>query len=311
MLTNTPDPVEIQISEDGSRVDVRPVREDYLRLAQHPAYASSSLVQNAASASRLIVTGSTHLGNILNAGAEQFQARTKPIARPLTFGPATHERVRKVHSATSAGARISSKTVGSTTKYMQNFAAKMAGHKQKPAEGEVKYDKDGKVIPAAKPGFLNKSLIAFSTIADGIAESGKSLLTSSGAAASTMVGHRYGEEAGGIAEQLAGGFKNVGLVYIDVTGVSRRAVIKSVAKGTVIGYTKDKRQVIVGGGDGGAIPQSDIQRAAGEPGVRNEVGGPGRVQASEVDYGAASRPVHGYSSEVGEPLGSSEKGRYV
>jgi spartin len=103
-------------------------------------------------------------------------------------------------------------------------------------------------------------MIAFSTVADGIAYSGKNLLTSSGGAASTMVGHRYGDEAGSIAAELAGGVKNVGLVYIDVTGVSRRAVIKSVAKGMVVGKVKGGGEVVVGGGDGGVFPEEDRKR---------------------------------------------------
>ena len=75
-----------------------------------------------------------------------------------------------------------------------------------------------------------------------------------------MVGHRYGEEAGSIAAELAGGVKNVGLVYIDVTGVSRRAVIKSVAKGMVVGKVKGGGEIVVGGGDGGELPEEDRKR---------------------------------------------------
>ena len=56
-----------------------------------------------------------------------------------------------------------------------------------------------------KPGLFNKSLIAFTTIADGVAESGRNLLSQSQSAASTVVGHRYGDEAGSIAGKLAGG----------------------------------------------------------------------------------------------------------
>jgi spartin len=41
--------------------------------------------------------------------------------------------------------------------------------------------------------------------------------------------------------------RNVGLVYIDVTGVSRRAILKSVAKGMVVGEVKGGGRVIVGG----------------------------------------------------------------
>ncbi|KAF4548719.1 Hypothetical protein D9617_26g079340 [Elsinoe fawcettii] len=252
-------PVEIQISPDGQRVDVRPISEEYLELARMPQYQKSSLVQNAAAASRLIVTGSSYLGNMMSQGADNFVHKTKPVPKPMEFKPATHERVRKINNFTHGAAGMSSKTVGQVSKYAQNIGAGLSRKKEK----QPKLDKAGNPIPEepSKPGLLNKSMIAFTTLADGIAYSGKTLLTQSGAAASTVVGHRWGDQAGSIATDLAGGVKNVGLVYIDVTGVSRRAVVKSVAKGMVVGKMKDGQQVVVGGGDGGQWTDADLKAA--------------------------------------------------
>jgi spartin len=199
------DPVEIQITPDGKRIIISPISDDYLRMANHPAYQNSSIVQNAAAASRLIVTGSSYLSNLMTTGAEGFTAKTKPAAKPMTFTETAHVRVRKINSATTSIAGISAKTVGKVTDYAQNVSAKMVG------KGERERRAGGKEV---KPGVLNKSMIAFSTVMDGIATSGKHLLTSGGAAASTVVGHRWGPEAGNIAAELAGGVKNVGLVYI-------------------------------------------------------------------------------------------------
>jgi spartin len=138
-------------------------------------------------------------------------------------------------------------------------------------------------------------MIAFSTVADGIAYSGKNLLTSSGGAASTMVGHRYGDEAGSIATELAGGVKNVGLVYIDVTGVSRRAVIKSVAKGMVVGKVKGGGEVVVGGGDGGVFPEEDRKKMQ-------------EAQASGALPGGPSGAGPSGSGAYGGPSGSGAYG---
>lgn len=216
------DPVEIKMSEDGKRLEVVPISEEYLRLANHPAYANSTIVQNAAAASRLIVTGTGYISNLMVTNADKFTRSTQPNDKPLVFAPTTHDRVRKINSVTLSAASLSSKTVGQATKFAQNIGAKVAGR------GERKGKADD-----YKPGLLNKSMIAFSTVMDGVATSGKHLLTQSGAAATTVVGHRYGADAGAITAELAGGVKNVGLVYIDVTGVSRRAIIKATAKGMV------------------------------------------------------------------------------
>ncbi|EMC99076.1 hypothetical protein BAUCODRAFT_31364 [Baudoinia panamericana UAMH 10762] len=294
------DPVEVQVSEDGKRIEVRPVSEDYLRMAKHPAYKDSSLVKNAATASRLIVTGSSYIGNMLSSSADNFTQKTKPLPKPLEFTEATHARARKINTFTQGAAGLSSKTVGQATNIVQNLAAGMSGHKKhRPLKG---YDEKGRPLgpdDGYKPGLLNKSMIAFSTIADGIAYSGKNLLTSSGAAATAVVGHRYGPEAGAIAADIAGGVKNVGLVYIDVTGVSRRAVIKSVAKGMVVGRVRGGGEVVVGGGDGGVIPEEDRRKMEGKEGVQNEnthgagtAYGPTGGEYHPVGFGNAAPPVY-------------------
>lgn len=260
------------MSQDGKRVDVRPVSEDYLRLAKHPAYKDSTLVQNAAAASRLIVTGSSRLGSLLTSGAESFAQKTKPAPKPMTFSPVAHERARKLNNLTQSAAGVSSKTVGQASKIAQNFAAKMAGHKED--RYKKGYTKDGP-SETYKPGLLNKSMIAFSTVGDGIEQAARELLAQSGAAATTVVSHRFGADAGALASEVAGGFKNVGLVYVDVAGVSRRAIIKSVAKGMVIGKVPGGGEVVVGGGDGGMVSNNDLKKA----GIKTDSFGQGQAGA--------------------------------
>ena len=139
-------------------------------------------------------------------------------------------------------------------------------------------------------------MIAFSTIADGIATSGKQLLVTGGAAASTVVGHKYGDQAGSIAADLAGGVKNVGLVYIDVAGVSRRAVIKSVAKGMVVGKVRGGGEVVVGGGDGGSMSEDEKRAYDGVKGT------PGKTPKEDMVGGSGYfGPTSGRYEPVGSP----------
>ena len=196
-------------------------------MSRHPAYKNSTLVQNAATASRFIVTTSGYLSNAMNTGANTFATKTKPNPKPMTFSPTTQERVRKLNSLTQGAVSLSAKTVGQVTRHAQNFGATMARRGEQKKKG---HDKDGKPVENYKPGLLNKSMMAFSTVADGIDYASRSLLQSGSSAATTMVGHRYGEDARNVAGSLAGGVKNVGLVYVDAAGVSRRAIVKSVAK---------------------------------------------------------------------------------
>lgn len=218
------DPVEIQLPQEGegNQIHVTNASEEYLRMSRHPAYKDSTLVQNAAVASRLIVTTSGYLANALTSGAETFTKKTKPNPKPMTFTPTTQARVRKLNSLSQGAVGLSAKTVGQVSKYAQNLGAAMAGR------GERSSNKGRKDY---KPGLLNKSMMAFSTVADGIDYASRNLLASGSSAATTVVGHRYGDEAKSVAGEIAGGVKNVGLVYVDASGVSRRALIKSTAKG--------------------------------------------------------------------------------
>ena len=220
-------PVEISLPQEGesNQITVDNASEEYLKMARHPAYKDSVLVQNAAMASRLIVTGSGWLANQMTSSADKFTRTTKPVSKPLKFTPTTQARVRKLNNATASAVGLSAKTVGQVTRHAQNLGATLArrGEQQKKLK---KVDRDG-----YKPGLLNKSMMAFSTIADGVDYASRNLLASGSSAATQVVGHRYGEDARNVVGGLAGGVRNVGLVYVDAAGVSRRAVIKYIYPG--------------------------------------------------------------------------------
>lgn len=152
---------------------------------------------------------------------------------------------------------------------------------------------------------------------DGIDQAGRNLLQSGSVAATTVVNHKYGDEAGSVASHLAGGVQNVGLVYIDAMGVSRKAVIKSVAKGMVVGRMPNGQQLVVGTGDGGVVPhetyQANMQK---DNGMSAEYAGgmqPGVTKPGYgvENYGNAATGPPAYSSQLGEPLGSTLQGQNV
>ncbi|KAI9810619.1 MAG: hypothetical protein M1827_006181 [Pycnora praestabilis] len=273
-------PVEISLPAEGqgNQISVRPVSEEYLRMSRHPAYKDSTIVSNAATASRLIVTGSSYISSVLTSGAESFTQKTKPNPKPMTFTPTTQARARKLNSMTVGAAGLSAKTVGQVSKHAQNLGATLARRGEKQTSSGKGMDKDGKPVEGYKPGILNKSMMAFSTIADGVDVAARQLLSASSTSATTVVGHRYGPDARNVAADLAGGVKNVGLVYVDAAGVSRRAVVKSVAKGMVVGRVAGGGDLVVGGGDGGEPPMSQQQQ-------QQQQGGPNMYSGSDSKAG--------------------------
>jgi len=310
-LTNLAAPVQIELPQEGqgNQISVNNASEEYLQMARHPAYKNSMIVQNAAVASRLIVTGSGYLANAISSGATTYTQKAKPNPKPMTFSPTTQARVRKLNNLTKGAVDLSAKTVGQVNRMAQNLGATMTRRGEAKQKAQKGFDKDGKPLDDYKPGLLNKSMIAFSTVADGIEQSARNLLNSGSTAASTVVGHKFGPEAGEVAKNLAGGVKNVGLVYVDASGVSRKAVIKSVAKGMVVGKMPGGQQLVVGGGDGGQIPPEVLHQRDSKGAVGNEkLTGDGPAGSSapgygEVGFGNAAPPAYG--SGVGEHLAGS------
>lgn len=256
------EPVEITLpTEAVPNISVAPASREYVETL-HPAYQKSSLVSNAAAASRLIVTTSELVSKALQSQADKFAEKAVPTNKPITFQPSTHDHIRRINTFSAGAAGLSAKAVGQVGKVAQNLGAKLAGHKSHDSMSSTGSGKsrrqpptglgpDGQPVENFRPGLLNKSLMAFSTVADGIEQAGRQLLDTSSTAATTVVSSKWGNEAGEVTRHLTGGIKNVGLVYIDVTGVSRRAIIKSVAKGMVVGHVPGGGNLVVGGGDGG------------------------------------------------------------
>ncbi|CAG8949151.1 hypothetical protein HYFRA_00004773 [Hymenoscyphus fraxineus] len=303
MEPGSKNPVEITLPQDGSQnIGVAPASQEYLEMAMHPAYKNSTLVSKAAMASRLVVTTAGYVSKTLESGATNFTKSTKPNTKPMTFTPTTHERVRKVHTFTQGAAGLSAKTVGQVGKVAQNLGASLTARGNK--KGGKGLGPDGKPIEGYKPGLLNKSLMAFSTIADGIDQAGRNLLTSTSTAATTVVGHKYGAEAGGITQNISGGFKNVGLVYIDATGVSRKAIVKSVAKGMVVGKVRGGGDLIVGGGDGGVLPSRTSSPGPSSAAAQNwkeQENAQGRRPDDYSMSGAAAPDVVGFGRQAPPP----------
>lgn len=77
--------------------------------------------------------------------------------------------------------------------------------------------------------------------------------------------HKYGAEAGQATALLGGSVRNVAVVYIDVRGVGRRALLQSSAKGFVKALMKNGETVKLQGegrdADGVEVEAGEAERA--------------------------------------------------
>ncbi|KAJ7575134.1 hypothetical protein C8J56DRAFT_459751 [Mycena floridula] len=86
--------------------------------------------------------------------------------------------------------------------------------------------------PALPPRLSTKARVILSAdlILSTIDQSAKELLNVGSQQISAVVGHKYGAEAGQSSLSLTGTAKNLALVYIDMSGIGRKALIKRAGK---------------------------------------------------------------------------------
>ena len=124
--------------------------------------------------------------------------------------------------------------------------------------------------PSGKPptglrGVVNRALVAANSVVDSLEYGGSSVLSSGSASAHAVIGHHYGAEAAKVSAQVGGSVKHVALVYIDVRGIQRRALLKTVGRSALRAKMTDGTEVLL-------APSSEeelnaITKAEGKGGV--------------------------------------------
>jgi spartin len=211
------DPVLVDISTDPTTHK----NTLFVRLAALPDGSNSSIVNAGNVISSGIIYSSNAISKGIDSSASWYINRRPTSDLPVSFQPATLERVRKIHHISNSAVTISAKATGLLASAAHSLGS---GIRSKLSSSE----KSGK-----RSSTLNKSLIAFETIADSIDASTKQLLSTSSNAATSVVRHKYGDQAADISHSLGSMVRNVGLVYVDARGVTRKAVIKGALKGMV------------------------------------------------------------------------------
>ncbi|KAI5475060.1 hypothetical protein MNV49_002052 [Pseudohyphozyma bogoriensis] len=185
-----------------------------------------------------IVYGAEQAAKGLEYGSNRFTSSTKPLDTPLVFSPRTHANVQTGHNFTAGAVKVSGKTVeiiGGLASKLGDRVGKAVGIQSTP----------GGAPPTGARGLVNRSLVAFNSVLDGLESGGKTLLAAGGSSATTVVGHRYGSEAAAVSEKVGGSVKHVSLVYIDARGVTRKALLKSVGKSAIRAKMSDGREVML------------------------------------------------------------------
>ncbi|KAJ7272939.1 senescence-associated protein-domain-containing protein [Mycena rebaudengoi] len=96
-------------------------------------------------------------------------------------------------------------------------------------------------LPPRKVSTTARILLSADLILSTIDHSTRRLLDSGTQTVGTVVGHKYGAEAGQSSVLMAGTARNVALVYIDMSGIGRRALLRRAGKEYVKGKLADRK----------------------------------------------------------------------
>lgn len=243
------------------------------------------MIKGADTISRSIVKTADFVGGKIQGAASSYMARTpaagspgtttpnnekaEPGRDPVKIGPKTHAGARTLNEWSGHAVQVSAQTTGAILKMAGNIGDKI-GRK---TGIQRKANPDGTSGPAPKGirGFVNRSLIAANTVLDGIDAGAQTLLYTSGQAASDVVGHKYGDDARTVAEAFGRTGKNVFIVYKDVRGIRRSALLKA-ARGRVMkAKLQDGREVTIKVDEkGNAVASSVSQSGASNTSASSE-----------------------------------------
>lgn len=151
---------------------------------------------------------------------------------------------------------------------------------------------------AKKRPFLNRLLLAGEVVLTSLEATAQDLITNGTTAASTAAGHKFGPEAGHATALLGGSVRNVAVVYIDVRGIGRKALLTGTAKGFVKARLKNGETVQIQAGgvqgpDGVAVDAGEAEIAPGGQGTvvvgMPQVGTGSGVAAVQGAHGGGGR----------------------
>ncbi|WVQ99458.1 hypothetical protein IAU59_006593 [Kwoniella sp. CBS 9459] len=170
-------------------------------------------------------------------------------------------------------------------------------------------------VPPRKKKLLGRLLLAGEVVLTSLEATAHDLINNGTIAASSAAGHKYGPDAGQATALVGGSVKNVAVVYIDVAGVGRRAILKSTAKGFVRAKLKDGETVqLQAEGHGQDIKPGEVD--VKRDGAEIVVGMP-EIESSAISSGvntpsnrAGGAGAGGAGGVGGSGMGSREKDLY-
>lgn len=241
-------PVEIVVDQKTQQAMVQPFTgestEETPGVAMVQYDKNDAIISTASDFSKGLVFVSSKISSGMGSAASWWVSSRPAAETPTEVSETTKKNMKRANKVTATGAHYTHKAASAVADAAGNLGKKLAPSRSP-------RDKDD-----GKRGILSRSLIAFSTVMDGLDTSTQTLLNGSTTSTTKVITHSYGQEAGELAGDFGRSLGNCAMVYIDARGISRKAIVKGVGMGMVKGtFGHDNKLVLV--------DQSDSQPGTG------------------------------------------------
>ncbi|KAF8305538.1 hypothetical protein DL93DRAFT_311555 [Clavulina sp. PMI_390] len=242
------EPVVVEVSEDGTHLEVHP-----------PTAEDKDFILVGAS---VISQGIIFIGNAVssgfNAASNLYIKHAKPNANPTQISETTRINVQRVNTASGYAVKATKKTAGALHYLIDGIAKKVgtsgpalsARWQKKKSEGGPPLSREtGTPVPPGanastsaggpsqgpnqKKRMVKSVIMSVNMILDAVEQSAITIIDGGGESLSAGIGHKYGPQAGETAQSMHKTARNVTAVYVDAQGFTRRALIKRMGKGMV------------------------------------------------------------------------------
>ncbi|KAG8912641.1 hypothetical protein FRC01_004973 [Tulasnella sp. 417] len=274
-------PVVIEMPEEG---------QTEIRVSAMDPDEQDFILRTGQFISRGIVFATDMIGKGMGMASEYYVKNSTPNAEPMVFSESAKRNIKKIHTISGQAVKVSTHTTGLIHSLIDKAADKVAG-KPKTPHPSAAYAPGGNPPPlplrggpamrgpSPVPGaagtppplpprrrMLNRVLMSTDLILTTLENSAHTLVAETTTNLSTSLGHKYGPEMGTAVTEVGQALTNVGVVYVDMRGVGRRALIKRAGKRVIKGKM-GKRHVALGAeglrDDGSVIVD---EKAQGFPG---------------------------------------------
>ncbi|KAF8528187.1 senescence-associated protein-domain-containing protein [Hysterangium stoloniferum] len=251
------DPVVVELPSEEEELAGR--IEAYV----HPASAEErdALMQTAGYISRGIVFATSVIASGMTSVSNYYISHSTPSPKAVEFSPRARANMKRIHKISGTAVDVTSKTTGAILQSVEFVANKLAGPSSKPVQRPppslpprdgISTTKSSEApmpvpppLPPRKPRLLNRILASTDLLLTTLEHSANTLIVTGTDAVSASLGHKYGTEMGQASQLTGQSVRNVGLVYVDLRGVGRRALLRKAGK-AVVKARMGGREVVFG-----------------------------------------------------------------